>query len=71
MPSDVPPPPSPIVGQVLFYDTPEPLDSTRHAKLGMRSSDRPYGFAKHQHFIPLHVAEFPDGRHLLSDHLRG
>jgi hypothetical protein len=59
MATDVPPPPSPIVGQVLFYGNPEPLDAIRHAKLGMRSSDRPYGFAKAQHFVPLHVAEFP------------
>jgi hypothetical protein len=49
---------NPLSGQVMFYADPEPLDSKRHAKLGMRSTDRPFGFAAKQHFIPLHVGEF-------------
>jgi hypothetical protein len=58
MATDVQPADSPLSGQVLFYSNPEPLDSVRHAKLGMMSSDRPYGFAAKQHFVPLHVGEF-------------
>jgi hypothetical protein len=58
MAADVPPAPSPLTGQVLFYQNPEPLDSNRHAKLGMMSSDTPYGFARRQHFVPLQVGEF-------------
>jgi hypothetical protein len=58
MATDVQPAASPLAGQVLFYSNPEPLDSMRHAKLGMMSSDRPYGFAAKQHFVPLHVGEF-------------
>ncbi len=49
---------SPISGQVLFYTQPEPLDATRHGKLGMNTSDRPFSFAAKQHFIPLHAGEF-------------
>jgi hypothetical protein len=56
--ADVPPAQSPLTGQVLFYEEPEPLDSQRHGRLGMKSSDRPYGFAAQQHFVPLHVGEF-------------
>ena len=49
---------TPIAGQVLLYKTPEPLDPVRHANLGMIASDRPYGFAHKQHFVPVQVAEF-------------
>ncbi len=58
MATDVQPAPSPLAGQVLFYSNPEPLDSVRHAKLGMKNSSQPYGFAAKQHFVPLHVGEF-------------
>lgn len=47
-----------LSGQVLFYRDPEPLDAVRHAKLGMKNSDRPFSFAAQQHFIPLHIGEF-------------
>jgi hypothetical protein len=47
-----------ITGQVLMYASPEPLDALRHARLGMRNSDRPFGFAASQHFIPLQIGEF-------------
>lgn len=47
-----------LQGQVLFYQNPEPLDATRHARLGMRRSDAPFAFASKQHFVPLHVSEF-------------
>jgi len=49
---------NPLQGQVMFYKNPEPLDAKRHAKLGLRSSDRPFSFAAKQHFVPLHVPEF-------------
>lgn len=47
-----------LSGQVMFYSKPEPLDPVRHANLGMNRTDRPYSFAAHQHFVPLHVGEF-------------
>ena len=47
-----------LQGQVLFYSNPEPLDAQRHAKLGLRTTDRPFRFAAKQHFVPLHVPEF-------------
>ena len=58
MAQSTPTTPNPLSGQVMFYNNPEPLDSKRHAKLGMRSTDRPFTFAAKQHFIPLHVGEF-------------
>ena len=45
MATDVQPATSPLSGQVLLYVNPEPLDSARHAKLGMMRSDRPFSFA--------------------------
>jgi SapC len=47
-----------LSGNVMLYKQPEPLDATRHAELGMNRTDRPYSFAAHQHFVPVHVAEF-------------
>ena len=47
-----------LSGQVMFYNKPEPLDPVQHAKLGMNRTDRPYSFAAHQHFMPVHVGEF-------------
>jgi hypothetical protein len=58
MATDAQPASSPLSGQVLLYVNPEPLDSERHVKLGMQRSDRPFRFAAHQHFVPLHVGEF-------------
>lgn len=52
------PQPGSLSGQVLFYQNPEPLDAQRHAKLGVRVTDKPFGFAAAQHFIPVHVGEF-------------
>jgi len=49
---------SPITGSVLLYVNPEPLDAQRHAKLGLRRSPTPFGFAAGQHFVPLNVNEF-------------
>jgi hypothetical protein len=56
--NDAAPAASPLAGEVLFYKRPEPLDATRHAKLGMMRTDRPFSFAAKQHIIPLHVGEF-------------
>jgi hypothetical protein len=61
MATDTPPAAAPkavLSGQVLFYSQPEPLDPVRHANLGMNRTDKPYSFAAHQHFVPLHVGEF-------------
>ena len=45
---------------MLFYNRASSRRSTprRHAKLAMHASDTPFGFAAHQHFLPLHVGEF-------------
>jgi SapC len=59
MATDTPPAQAPVLsGQVMFYSKPEPLDPVRHANLGMNRTGQPYGFAAHQHFVPLHVGEF-------------
>jgi hypothetical protein len=49
---------SPVSGNVMLYERPEPLDARRHANLGMNRSEKPFGFVAKQHFIPLHVGEF-------------
>jgi SapC len=51
-------PPAMLSGKVMFYEQPEPLDPVLHANLGMNRTDRPYSFAAHSHFVPLHVGEF-------------
>jgi hypothetical protein len=48
-----------ISGNVLFYSQPEPLSPEMHGKLGVRASDRPFGFARVGHAVPLTVSEFP------------
>ena len=48
-----------ITGNVLFYSKPEPLSSEIHGKMGVKSMDGPFGFAKVGHAIPLTVGEFP------------
>jgi hypothetical protein len=48
-----------ISGTVLFYSQPEPLSSEMHGKMGVKSMDGPFGFAKAGHAIPLTVGEFP------------
>jgi len=49
---------SPVTGQVMFYQNPEPLDPARHAKTGLNPSQTPFLFAKTAHAIPLIVGEF-------------
>nr|MEA2797071.1 hypothetical protein [Phenylobacterium sp.] len=48
-----------ITGNVLFYSQPEPLSSELHGKMGVKSMDGPFGFAKAGHAVPLTVGEFP------------
>jgi hypothetical protein len=48
-----------ISGNVLFYSQPEPLSPQAHGKMGVKSMDGPFGFAKVGHAIPLTVGEFP------------
>lgn len=48
-----------ITGTVLFYSQPEPLSSEIHGKMGVKSMDGPFGFAKAGHAVPLTVGEFP------------
>jgi hypothetical protein len=48
-----------ITGNVLFYTQPEPLSPEAHGKMGVKSMDGPFGFAKEGHAIPLTVGEFP------------
>jgi hypothetical protein len=48
-----------ITGTVLFYSQPEPLSSELHGKMGVKSMDGPFGFAKSGHAVPLTVGEFP------------
>jgi hypothetical protein len=48
-----------ITGNVLFYSQPEPLSAETHGKMGVKSMDGPFGFAKVGHAIPLTVGEFP------------
>jgi len=47
-----------ITGAVLFYDNPEPLSREMHGNLGIGRVDKPFGFAKQGHVVPLTVAEF-------------
>jgi hypothetical protein len=47
-----------LTGQVPMYAQPEALDSTKHAKLGMRSTPTPFGFAAKLNNFPLQIVEF-------------
>ncbi len=46
-----------ISGNVLFYSTPEPLNREQHAKLGLQTVDKPFGFAKTGHIVPVTLGE--------------
>lgn len=48
----------PISGNLLFYSTPEPLSNEVHGGLGVQRMEKPFGFAKAGHVVPLTVAEF-------------
>lgn len=47
-----------ISGNVLFYNSPEPLNREQHAKLALVHKDKPYGFAAAGTAVPLTVSEF-------------
>ena len=47
-----------ITGGVLFYQSPEPLNSEAHAGLGVELSDTPFTFAAQGTAVPLQVGEF-------------
>jgi len=49
---------SPITGSLLFYTTPEPLSRDSHNGLGVSRMEKPFGFARKAHVVPLTVAEF-------------
>lgn len=48
-----------ISGTVLFYQKPEPLNPELHGKLGVKTIEGPFRFAKPGHAVPLTVGEFP------------
>lgn len=48
-----------ISGSVLFYKRPEPLSPELHGKLGVKTIEAPFRFAKQGHAVPLTVGEFP------------
>lgn len=49
---------SPVSGSLLFYTTPEPLSREVHGDLGVQRMEKPFGFAREAHVVPLTVAEF-------------
>ena len=49
---------SPVSGNLLFYTTPEPLSQEVHGNLGVQRMEKPFGFAREAHVVPLTVAEF-------------
>ena len=51
--------PGQLSGTVLFYKQPEPLSPEMHGKMGVKTMDGPFGFAREGHAIPLTVGEFP------------
>src|SRR5690606_39821541 len=49
---------SPLSGNVLFYNQPEPLNVERHGKLGVNQAEKPYAFVGSTNLVPLTVTEF-------------
>lgn len=47
-----------ITGNVLFYTNPEPLSREMHGALGVSRVEKPFGFARAGHVVPITVAEF-------------
>ena len=58
---------SPLSGNVLFYNQPEPLDPARHGGLGVNAADKPYAFVGATNFVPLTVTEFAAAAFLICD----
>jgi hypothetical protein len=48
-----------LSGNVLFYQTPEPLNPEAHALYGISVSATPHAFIAQSNVVPLTVAEFP------------
>lgn len=49
---------SPLEGNVLFYNNPEPLDAAQHGTLGVNAKAEPYAFVAQTNVVPLTVTEF-------------
>jgi hypothetical protein len=49
---------SPLSGNVLFYNQPEPLNPESHGKLGVNQAEKPYSFVSGTNLVPLTVTEF-------------
>lgn len=49
---------SPVSGQVLFYNKPEPLSLEAHGNLGVKSIEQPFAFLKQANAVPITVTEF-------------
>lgn len=49
---------SPLEGNVLFYNKPEPLDAAQHGNLGVNAKAEPYAFVAQTNVVPLTVTEF-------------
>lgn len=46
-------------GQMFLYQQPELLNQEEHGALGLKSSDRPFEFAREARFLPLTLPELP------------
>ena len=49
---------SPLSGQVLFYQQPQPLSPEDHGGLGVKQVAEPFGFMRQAHAVPITVTEF-------------
>lgn len=49
---------TPLTGNVLFYQQPEPLSVEAHGNLGVKQIAQPFGFLAAAHAVPVTVTEF-------------
>lgn len=47
-----------LTGNVLFYKNPQPINPEQHAGLGVKNIEKPYGFLRQAHAVPVTVTEF-------------
>ena len=47
-----------IAGNVMMYDSPQPLTKDKHAKFGVKQVKKPFAFMEETHFMPLTAPEF-------------
>lgn len=47
-----------LMGQVLFYKKPEPLNPEQHGHLGVTQISEPFAFLRNAHAVPVTVTEF-------------